>query len=313
MGGYVHLPPYRVSVLADAKSVGDRVDWGLSAYNIPAIWSQTRGDGVLVAVVDSGVSDHPDLRDAVVESRNFSLDSDAVDTIGHGTHVAGIIAARRGMKGIAPDAKVMSLKSLGHCGMGPQEAIGDAVRYASDAKADIICMSLGSPQPNAHMHAAIREAFSKGAIIVCAAGNDGGNVMYPAAFPETIGVGAVDRDGQACEFSSRGKAIAVAAPGHDITSCWLNGAYATISGTSMSAPFVAGTLALFVSACKKAGKAVSHASVMGALADTCRDVGDAGRDPVYGWGLLDPARLVNYSPQQAQAGVTIWIPNGKVL
>ena len=313
MNGYVHLPPYRVQVLAKAKSLGDGVDWGLAAYNIPSVWSQTKGEGVLVAVIDSGVSNHPDLNDAVVDVRNFSLDADAVDTIGHGTHVAGIIAARRGMKGIAPECKVMPIKVLGHCAMGPQKSVGDAVRCAAEAKADIICMALGSPEPDAHMHAAIREACAGGAIIVCAAGNDGGSVMYPAAFPETIGVGAVDRDGKACEWSSRGKAIAVAAPGHDITSCWLNGGYAMLSGTSMAAPFVAGTLALFVSACKRSGQPVSHAAVMAALSGTCRDVGDEGRDPVYGWGLLDPSGLVNYSPSQAQSGVTIWIPNGKVL
>lgn len=313
MGGCVFLPPFTVEVLATARSVEDRVDWGLSAYGIPSLWSHTKGEGVLVAVIDSGIADHPDLEGAVKDSRNFSFDPDAHDTVGHGTHVAGIIAARKGMKGIAPECQLLAIKALGHSCMGSQSGIADAVRFASEAGADIICMSLGTPQPNPQMHAAIRDAYSRGAIVVCAAGNDGGSVWYPAAFPETFGVGAVDQDGKACEFSSRGKSISVAAPGHNITSTWLAGGYARLSGTSMAAPFVAGTLALYASAAKKSGSKIDHSSVAKALADTCRDVGETGRDSLYGWGLLDPAKLLNYSSKSPESGVTIWIPNGKVL
>ena len=100
MGDFVFLPPYKVEVLASARSLEDRVDWGVTAYNIPAIWSQTKGEGILVAVIDSGVSDHPDLVDAIHGTKNFSFDPDDHDTVGHGTHVSGIIAARKGMPSI---------------------------------------------------------------------------------------------------------------------------------------------------------------------------------------------------------------------
>jgi len=243
MNEIVHLPPYRVDLLHVPHSAQEGVDWGVRSYGIPDLWKHTRGAGVTVAVVDSGVAPHSALTEAVVDYRNFSADSEKYDTLGHGTHVAGVIGARTGMaKGIAPEVRMLSLKVLGHSGMGSSKAVAEAVRYAVDGEADIVCMSLGSPSPNAEVHDAIRSATSAGVIVVCAAGNDGGPVNYPAAFTETIAVGAVDHAGNVCPFSSRGKEIIVAAPGQDITSTWLTNGYATISGTSMAAPFVAGVL-----------------------------------------------------------------------
>lgn len=314
MTKYVHLPPYRVEFGNVPLSNKDGVDWGLESYGIPDLWKRSNGDGVTVAVIDTGISRHSALVDAVSDYRNFSSDSQVEDTVGHGTHVAGIIGARRGLaKGIAPGTTLLSLKVLGHSGMGSMEAVAAAVLHASEAKCDIACMSLGSPTPDSRLHEAIKLACRDGMIIVCAAGNDGGAVNYPAAFAETIGVGAVDRSGVACEFSSRGKEIVVAAPGADITSTWLNDGYATVSGTSMAAPFVVGTLALYVSAAKKEGRKIDHQSVLKALSETCRDTGDQGKDSVYGWGLLDPHKLLNYSVAQNVGGVTIFIPGAKIL
>ena len=303
----VRLPPYRVEFTTAALSNADGVDWGLSQYGIPGLWKQSRGHGITVAVVDSGVSKHPALE--IADSRNFSSDSSEEDTVGHGTHVAGIIGARSGLsKGIAPECNILALKVLGHSGTGSIGAVAKAVLHAVDAKADIVCMSLGSSKPDSSLHEAIKHAYQQGVIVVCAAGNDGGAVNYPAAFSETIGVGAVDRTGAACEFSSRGKEIVVAAPGADITSTWLADGYATVSGTSMAAPFVAGTLALWLGA---GGKGADHSAVLKALSSTCKDVGDSGRDSVYGWGLLDPHKLLNYS--QTPAGVTLFIPGARIV
>ena len=310
---FVHLPPYRVTALPlSAQSEG--VDWGVSSYGIPELWKRTQGAGVTVALVDSGVAQHYALDGVVVDYRNFTTDPDIHDTLGHGTHCAGIIGAKSGAaKGIAPQCHIHALKVLGHSGMGSNDAVEEAVRYATELKADIISMSLGSVRPHEGLHNAIKEACAAGIIIVCAAGNDGGAVNYPAAFIETIGVGAVDRSGEACEFSSRGKNIAVAAPGQDITSTWLANGYATISGTSMAAPFVAGTLALYVSAAKTAGEKVDHSAVMKALENTSRDSGAVGRDDIYGWGLLDPHRLLNYEVKATANGITIFIPGAKIL
>lgn len=312
MSDYCHLPPYRVDFNHIPLSTEDGVDWGLEAYGIPSLWKQAKGDGVLVAVVDSGIATHPALEGAVAEYRNFTTDSEMHDSLGHGTHVAGVIAARSGIaKGIAPEAKLLSLKVLGHSGMGSNDAVAAAIRYATEYRVDIISMSLGGGRPDSQMHQAIQRANASGIIVVCAAGNDGGSVNYPAAFAETIAVGAVDRSGTICEFSSRGKEISVAAPGSEITSTWLGNGYATVSGTSMAAPFVSGVLALYVSEQKKAGNKVDQAGALRALAETCRDVGEAGRDTHYGWGLLDPHKMLTFDVRPS--GVTIFIPGAKIL
>jgi subtilisin family serine protease len=310
---YVHLPPYRVTAhpLA-AQSEG--VDWGVSSYGVPALWKKSQGEGVVVAVVDSGVAPHYALKDVVVDYRNFTSDSDIYDTLGHGTHCAGVIGAATGnAKGIAPKCKIHSLKVLGHSGMGSNDSVAEAVRYATEIGVDIISMSLGSSRPDDHLHTAIKEAYEQGIVVVCAAGNDGGAVNYPAAFRETIGVGAVDKSGQACEFSSRGKEIVVAAPGSDITSTWLQNGYATISGTSMAAPFVAGVLALYISSAKQEGEKVDHKHVIDALSKTCKDAGADGHDDVYGWGLVDPHKLMHYEIKATPSGITIYIPGAKIL
>jgi subtilisin family serine protease len=308
---YVHLPPYRVDLRHVPKSAQDGVDWGIASYGIPSLWMQTLGQGVTVAVVDSGIAPHSALPN-VTDHRNFSSDSEPYDTLGHGTHVAGIIGAVTGAaKGIAPHCKILSLKVLGHSGMWSNYSVAQAVRHAADAKVDIVCMSLGSPSPSESVHQAIKYASGKGVIVVCAAGNDGGAVNFPAAFSEVIAVGAVDRAGNVCEFSSRGKEIEVAAPGQDITSTWLGDGYATISGTSMAAPFVAGVLALYISAHGKA----TPSQAMDALIQTCRDMGLPGHDSDYGWGLLDPVKLIGHkvSAKQTADGVTIFIPGAKIL
>lgn len=308
---YVHLPPYRVEIPATPLSAADGVDWALSSYGIPKLWQQTSGSGVCIAVIDSGVAPHPALDGAVTDSRNFTQDGEATDTLGHGTHVAGVIAARTGpAQGIAHKAKLLSLKVLGHSGMGSQEAVATALNYAAEAKADIACMSLGSARPDVRVHAAVQKAVAGGMTIVCAAGNDGGSVNYPAAFAETIAVGAVDRNGQVCEFSSRGREITVAAPGQDITSTWLAGGYATISGTSMAAPFVAGVLALWMSARKADHLSATPLEAITALTETARDPNEPGRCDRYGWGLVDPHKLLGPATPQ---GLTIYIPGAKVL
>lgn len=314
MNDFVHLPPYRVDLVYVPQAAREGVDWAVESYGIPALWKQTHGAGVRVAVVDSGIAPHTALKDVVVDYRNFSSDSEVYDSLGHGTHVAGVIGAKSGAaKGIAPGVQLVSMKVLGHSGMGSNDSVAKAVLHSIEAKCDIVCMSLGSPKPSAIVHEAIRKASDAGVIIVCAAGNDGGAVNYPAAFQETIGVGAVDKAGNVCEFSSRGKEITVAAPGQDITSTWLADGYATISGTSMAAPFVAGVLSLYVSAAKADHRKIDHKSACKALSETCRDVGVPGKDSEYGWGLVDPHRLLNFSAQASVDGVTIFIPGARVL
>lgn len=302
----LHLPPYTVSFPSTAMSQ-EEVDWGVKLYGIPDLWRKTQGEGCRVAVIDSGAANHYALR-AVKDRRNFSADESADDAIGHGTHVAGIICADAGpCKGIARQAEVHSLKVLDRNGVSSARSVCRALAYAVAIEADIVCMSLGSPMPSSELHAAIQEAAKAGLILVVAAGNDGGAVNYPAAYPETVAVGAVDRDGEVCPFSSRGKEIICAAPGQDIKSAWLAGGYAVVSGTSMAAPFVAGVLALYRGTL---GRRLTPDEVLKALAETSRDVGEEGKDDEYGYGLIDPHKLINYRAASVE-GVTVYLPEEK--
>lgn len=284
----VHLPPYRVEAVAcNAQSSG--IDWHLSAYGLPSLWQRCQGEGGRVGVLDSGVcKDHPSLLGAVVENRNFTRDESEYDSNGHGSHVAGILAGRGPILGVAPKAEIVSCKVLNNDGVGEMGAVARALLFAVEAGCNVIVMSLGSPVGCEKLKAALEVARKACVPVVCAAGNDGGSVSFPAAYHETIAVGAVDKLGRLCEFSARGREIDVAAPGYQIHSCWLDGGYATLSGTSMAAPFVAGVLALAVSQC---GGARLH-DAKDVLQKTARDAGATGRDNEYGWGLVSPAMVL---------------------
>lgn len=288
----VHLPPYRVEAVAQALP-SSGLDWSISAYGLPALWSRRQGAGVRVGVLDTGVDDtHPALQGAVVEHRNFTRDCSPSDTNGHGTHVAGVIAARGPMTGVAPKAEILSCKVLNNNGSGSLESVARAILFAVEAGCHIVVMSLGAAVRSAELTEAVRIADEAGMIMVCAAGNDGGAVSYPAAYPQTIAVGAVNRAGAICEFSCRGREIDVAAPGEEITSCWLGGGYATLSGTSMAAPFVAGTMALAREGTPEPrGGSASRA----VLRNTSVDAGAPGFDPLYGWGLISPKSILEVS------------------
>jgi subtilisin len=290
MSQVVHLPPYHVDAVAHAVP-SSGIDWHLSGYGIPSLWARTQGEGVRVGVLDTGVCEaHPAFYGSGMLHRNFTKDCTAFDSNGHGTHVAGIIAARGEMMGIAPKASIISCKVLGNDGSGSMDAVARAVHFAVEFGCHIIVMSLGSPVGSARLEKAIMAASAVGVPVVCAAGNDGGPVSYPAAYGYTLAVGAVDKDRRICEFSCRGREIDVAAPGHKIRSAWIQGGYATLSGTSMAAPFVAGVLALATAEnkCRPLGSQAREI-----IRQTSTDLGPPGKDNDYGWGLINPSAILD--------------------
>ena len=247
-----HLPPFRIE--STHVALTETIDWSLAAYHIPNHWKDTRGAGVRVALLDTGIDEqHPDLADAIDDARDFTGSRfGPADQNGHGTHTAGTIAARQnhlGVIGVAPDCRLLIGKVLGDDGSGSSANVAGGIDWAADSGADIISMSLGSPEPDDALHAAIERAVAKGKFIIAAAGNDGrdNSVNYPARWKSTIAVAAVDASGHLAPFSSRGPEVDIAAPGENILSTWLHGTYAKLSGTSMATPFVAGVTALLVS------------------------------------------------------------------
>jgi len=293
------IPPYTVEGLSVACS--ETIDWGLRACNIPEAWKEACGNDIKVAVLDTGASlKHPDLEGQILKAKDFTgSTSGPYDTNGHGTHCSGIVAGNKndsGVIGVAPGCKLLIGKVLDDEGAGNSKGISEGITWAADSGADIISMSFGSSSKDKAITAAIKYAYSKGCYLVSAAGNEGpgeGTTNYPANLQECISVAAVDRDSLAAKFSSRGK-VNIAAPGVDITSCWPPKGYAKLSGTSMATPFVAGVLALVLSALKSEG--IKYKSLISKITDTfyktAVDAGKSGFDTTYGWGLIEPLSAI---------------------
>jgi major intracellular serine protease len=268
-------------------------------------WKYTKGQGVKVAILDTGVDyNHPDLRNAIVKEIDITPDRDPMDHFGHGTHVAGIIGARGKMTGVAPECEIYSIKVLNDEGTGNDEWLYQGILAAIDLKVNIINMSLGSKVYNPRVESAIKKAYDQGIILVASAGNDGyvGNGIdtmgYPAKFDEVISVGAVDYDGNRASFSSVGKELDICTIGTNITSTYPNNQYVKLSGTSMACPFITGISALIYSSHN-----ILHLSkhdihntqeMLDHLKRHCIDLGPKGVDEQYGNGaisLADPDTL----------------------
>lgn len=210
------------------------------------------GLGVRVAVVDSGIGPHPDLR--VTMGADFTGSGTWADAAGHGTHVAGIIAARSGNgiggRGIAPGADLIAARVLDASGSGYADWVAAGIVWATDRGAKVINLSLGSPEPSDIERAALAYAVAHGALVVCAAGNDGGTAPdYPATYNDCLSVAASDQSDRLAYWSNRAATVDITAPGVGIwSSCIDSGGYCEMSGTSMAAPVVSGAAALVFSA-----------------------------------------------------------------
>lgn len=267
--------------------------WGLSDIGATTAWSTSEGSGVAIAVIDTGVDpNQPDLAGQVVLYKNYvNAGASAADDNGHGTHVAGIIAGIRNNStegvGASPKAKVYAFKVLDASGNGDDYAVAQAIRDAVDyTPCRIISMSLGGEAPGGDpiLTSAVAYAQSKGAIVVAAAGNAGTtNATYPAAVPGVIGVGAVDNTNKLASFSNYGSTnLDVVAPGVNILSTIPGTGMAYMSGTSMATPFVSAAVADIWAAYPK----LTASQVVAALTGTALDLGTAGKDSYYGYGLV---------------------------
>ncbi len=235
-------------------SIHSAYPWGITRVKAPSAWDYTQGEKVRVAIIDTGIDlRHKSLQGKVDGGYNAITDSEAdgsyQDDNGHGTHVAGTIAANdpEHLMGVAPKARLYAVKVLDADGSGSLSDVIKGIVWAADHGMQVANMSLGSANPSDTMQRALRYAKARGLVVVAAAGNSGGAVGYPGAYPETIAVAASDWNDKIASFSSRGPQVKFIAPGVSVYSSMLGGDYATLSGTSMAAPHVTGLAALVVS------------------------------------------------------------------
>lgn len=247
----------KIIEVCDIMPQSQERNWGLDLCKIDNAWSITKGKGIKIAVLDTGISDHVDLKGAwdPALTFNFSSDDSWEDRrSSHGTHVAGIIGARdndMGVVGVAPECTIIPMKVLNDSGGGSFDNIVKAIEKAisPEVDADIITMSLGSPSPPGSpdkVHEVIKKAAQMGKIVLAAAGNDKGPVNYPAKYDEVIAVAAVDENGNFAEFTSSGLEVDSLGPGVNIFSTLNNNRYGRMSGTSQACPFIAGLCALIL-------------------------------------------------------------------
>lgn len=228
--------------------------WQITEFNVQSAWMKSEGSDVIIAVIDTGCDlNHEDIKDNILQGYNIiNPKQDPIDGNGHGTHVAGTIAAvnnSKGIVGISPKSKILPIKALEDNGMGSNNNVGAAIVWAVDNGADIITMSLGSDYPSIPIERALMYAESKEVAVFCAAGNSGINhdVNFPARYEQSVSIGAINRELNLCEFSCTGESLDFLAPGQDIISSVPGNNYASMSGTSMATPFAVGCAALYLS------------------------------------------------------------------
>jgi subtilisin len=295
----VKVSDFKVEQIVPTRP-GQVIDWGVQMVEAPLAWTKTRGEGVKVAILDTGVDiSHPDLIPNIKHGLNFTggNSNDFMDRAGHGTHVAGIIAGvdnNIGVVGVAPQAELYIGKVLGDDGSGSIQAICEGIVYAVQSKVDVISMSLGcTADPGDMLHRAIKYAYDNGVVIVCASGNESGRVDWPGAYDEVLCVGAVDDRRNIAYFSNFGQSVDVAAPGVEILSTYPVQQYARLSGTSMATPVVTGCVALLISHLRQQGIAYTPATIMDIMRNNSLDAGATGRDDYFGNGIVDAYKLVN--------------------
>ncbi|MDX8343168.1 S8 family peptidase [Rossellomorea sp. YZS02] len=272
---------------------------------------------VKVGVIDTGVEvNHPELKNKVVVNKNAMNPLKKGQPDIHGTHVSGIIAAEKGNGiggfGVAPNSDIVSIDVFNRSMFVTDYTIAEGVLEAIRQKVKVINMSLGTYFPSPIIKDAVKQATDAGIIVVASAGNDGADMVnYPAAFENVISVGATNDKNELAEFSTYGKSVDVVAPGEQIYSPVFDydktSSFAKLSGTSMSAPMVTGVVSLLLSKYPK----LSPYQVNYILTQTTKDLGEKGYDTTYGYGMIDPVKVLSFNPKNIPADPNMTVNEGK--
>jgi subtilisin/minor extracellular protease Epr len=286
------------------EAIGEVLPWGVDRIDAEVVHPYNKGTAVKVAIIDTGIDyTHPDLNDNYKGGYDFvNVDADPKDDNGHGTHCAGIVAAEDndiGVIGVAPEAYLYAVKVLNNQGSGYLSNVILGIEWSVTNGMQVVSMSLGTSTYSQSLKDACNNAYNAGLVLVAAAGNSGdGNpatdeYSYPAAYDSVIAVGATDKLDTAPSWSNSGPYLELAAPGVSIYSTLptyrvtltrtYGYSYGTLSGTSMSCPHVAGTVALVIAS----DQTLTNVGVRTRLQTTADDLGPIKWDTVYGYGIVD--------------------------
>ena len=289
-----------------AQTLQETTPWGVGKINANKVWqapTSNKGTGIKVAILDTGIQyNHPDLINNLKGGVYFAGWPDGstnswywTDRHGHGTHVAGTVAAVDndiGVIGVAPEAYLYAVKVLGDSGSGSYSDVIQGIQWSVNTGKQVISMSLGGSGHSQALKDAVDNARARGVIVVAAAGNSGdgnpstNNVLYPAKYDSVIAVAATDSNDAVASWSSDGSEVDVSAPGVSVYSTYKGSGYATMSGTSMATPHVTGTVALML----KAG--IRPSDVQSKLQSTSVDLLPGGFDVFSGHGRIDALKAV---------------------
>lgn len=236
-----------------SKLVNNGVPWGVEKIKAPQAWAYATGRNIKIGVIDTGIDyHHPALRGSILPGINLvERNRPPIDDNGHGTHIAGTIAAANpshGMIGVAPHALIAPVKAFDQHGSAYVSDIVQAIDWCVRNKMNIINMSFGMRTKSKSMYNAVQRAYQKGVIIIASSGNDSKRkaIDYPARYLNTVAVGATNANRKVAPFSNRGTYIDIYAPGDRIVSAWLNNDYHEMNGTSMATSHVSGAVALLL-------------------------------------------------------------------
>ncbi|MBR9699828.1 S8 family peptidase [Candidatus Woesearchaeota archaeon] len=257
------------------------IPYGVNLTLAPLAWNATNGSGVKVGLLDTGIASHDDL--SLAGGVSF-VSEDYGDTYGHGTLIAGVLAAvldGEGIVGVAPSVSLYAVKIAN----GSTGKISDAIsglEWAIENDMDIVSMSFGMEGYSQIFKEVLEDAYDNDIVLIAASGNTGGSVVYPAAYSDVIAVGAVNENLEKAPFSSSGSELELVAGGVDINSTFLNNTYNVSSGTSFAAPHVAGVACLL----RSYNSSWTNDQIRGKLQNDALDLGIAGKDDEYGYGLV---------------------------
>jgi subtilisin len=303
--------------IAQAETSEYSESWALEEIGAEPVHSSNyTGKGVKIGLLDTGIDyNHPELAPNYKGGYDFiNNDNDPMDDNGHGTHVAGILAAARdggGIVGAAPDAEIYAIKVSDKRGKGSFSGLVKGINWSIENGMDVVTMSITGQGGSRALAKAVETAYNEhGLVLVAAVGNGSGDVLYPAAYPNVIGVGSVTKESELSSFSLTGSEVELVAPGSGIKSAAIGGEYRVSSGTSMATPLVTGAIALLLGSDEKAWQDTGMADGDGewtndeirqVLRGTAKDLGDEGKDDLFGYGLLN----LDFPDRQERASVAL--------